>query len=75
MTSTPSPLSYGHDGRKCLGFILARGKLGLEAFNAKSVSIFETQRQAANPLLIKEGGPANDAIPDCLRRTPKAGVS
>jgi len=27
MSSAPSPLSYVYDGRECLGFILARGKL------------------------------------------------
>jgi len=54
----PSMLSV-YDGRECCGFVLARGKLGYEAFdpNDKSIGIFETQRRAANALLIKEGGP------------------
>jgi hypothetical protein len=55
----PTPLAYVYDGHKCLGHILARGKSGFEAFDGddKSLGIFETQRQAANALLIKEGGP------------------
>ena len=48
-----------YDGRQCLGHVLARGKTGYEAFdpNDKSLGIFDTQRQAANALLIKERGP------------------
>jgi hypothetical protein len=46
-----------YEGRLCCGFILARGKTGFEAFdpNDKSLGIFETQRQAAHALLVKEG--------------------
>jgi len=53
------PLAYVYDGRQCLGHVLARGPAGFEAFDANdtSVGIFETQRQAANALLIKEGRP------------------
>jgi hypothetical protein len=52
-------LAYVYDGRECLGHVLGRGKLGFEALDRddKSIGIFETQRQAANALLIKEGGP------------------
>jgi len=52
-TST-APMSYIYDGRECLGFVLARGKLGFEAMDReeKSLGIFDTQRQAANALLI-----------------------
>jgi hypothetical protein len=34
-------------------------KTGFEAFDAddKSLGVFETQRQAANALLVEEGGP------------------
>jgi hypothetical protein len=46
------------DGREAIGHIIARGRLGFEAFdpNNKSVGIFETQSQAANALLIEDGG-------------------
>ena len=52
--TTTAPLSYIYDGRECLGFVLARGKLGFEAMDreGKSLGIFDTQRQAANALLI-----------------------
>jgi hypothetical protein len=51
-----SPIMAG-DG--CVGFILARGPTGFEAFDGddKSLGLFPTQRQAANALLITEGGP------------------
>jgi hypothetical protein len=36
-------------GRQCVGFILARGKAGFEAFDAEqnSLGIYPTQREAA----------------------------
>jgi hypothetical protein len=51
-----APLAYVYDGRQCLGHVIARNKLGFEAFDGdeQSVGIFETQRQAANALLIEE---------------------
>ena len=59
MSSAPSPLSYVYDGQQCVGHVLSRGKAGFEAFDPNDISlgIFETQRQAANALLIKEGRP------------------
>ena len=59
MTARPTPLLTVYDGRQCLGHVLARGKAGYEAFDPsdKSLGIFETQRQAANALLIREVGP------------------
>jgi hypothetical protein len=46
------------DGREAIGHIIARGRLGFEAFDRdeKSLGIFETQSQAANALLIEDGG-------------------
>jgi hypothetical protein len=40
-------LAYVYDGRTCLGFILARGKLGFEALDRdeRSVGIYPTQRE------------------------------
>jgi hypothetical protein len=41
-----------YDGRECLGFILARGKLGFEAFTSdeRSLGLFPTQREAADAI-------------------------
>jgi hypothetical protein len=49
---TTSPLLSVYAGRECVGFILARGKLGFEAFTAdqKTVGLFKTQREAAAAL-------------------------
>ena len=53
------PLVSVYDGQQILGHVLARGKAGFEAFDIedRSVGMFPTQRQAANALLIAEGGP------------------
>jgi len=60
MTSTraqerPAMLSV-YDGRHCVGFILARGREGFEAFgsDAKSRGLFSTQREAAAALSPRE---------------------
>ena len=47
-----TPMVSVYDGRDCLGFILARGKLGFEAFDAqeRSAGIYPTQREAADAL-------------------------
>jgi hypothetical protein len=41
-----------YDSRRCLGYLIARGKNGFEAFDAddRSVGIFRTQHEAANAL-------------------------
>jgi hypothetical protein len=54
-----APIAYVYDGQQCLGHVLARGKTGYEGFDRddKSVGIFPTTKQAANALLITEGGP------------------
>jgi hypothetical protein len=41
-----------YDGRVCIGFVLPRGKLGWEAFDAddNSVGTFKTQAEAAAAL-------------------------
>jgi len=56
---TIAPMVSVYDGTACLGHVIARGRRGFEAFDRddKSLGIFETQRQAANALLIKEGRP------------------
>ena len=45
---TPSPMVSVYDGRKCLGFIFARGCRGYEAFSADehSLGVFLDQRDA-----------------------------
>jgi hypothetical protein len=51
--ATP-PLAYVHDDdRECLGFVLARGKLGFEAIEReeRSVGIYTTQREAAETIM------------------------
>jgi hypothetical protein len=47
-----SPLAYVYHGRECLGFVLARGKLGFEALDREehSLGLFSTQREAAAAL-------------------------
>jgi hypothetical protein len=47
---TGTPMSSIYDGRKCIGFILRRGKAGVEAFNLNqcSLGIFESDRAAAD---------------------------
>jgi hypothetical protein len=49
--TSPAMLSI-YDGRTCVGFILARGKTGFEAFTAdqRSLGIYPTQREAAAAL-------------------------
>jgi hypothetical protein len=47
-----APMSFVYDGRDCLGFILARGKLGFEAFtrDEHSLGVFATRREAADAI-------------------------
>jgi hypothetical protein len=47
---TGTLMSSIYDGRKCIGFILRRGKAGTEAFdlNESSLGIFESDRAAAD---------------------------
>jgi len=57
-TAAPSAAMVSvYDGRSCIGFIFARGKLGLEAFTAdeRSVGTFATKRDAANALMAQRG--------------------
>ena len=41
-----------YDGRQCVGFVLARGRVGFEAFDASehSLGVFKTQAAAINEL-------------------------
>jgi hypothetical protein len=54
MTARLSPMSYVYDdGRQCLGFIMARGKLGFEAIDRddRSLGMFPSEREAASAVL------------------------
>jgi len=50
MKTTTAPLSYVYDGRACLGFILARGCAGFEAFDReeRSLGLYPAALAAAN---------------------------
>jgi hypothetical protein len=63
-----SPMAYVYDGRRCLDFILARGKLGFEAMDRdeQSLCLFRSRQAAADALTGKDRGPE---IPS---RTPLA---
>jgi hypothetical protein len=52
--ATP-PLVSIYDGQRCLGFILARGKTGFEAFAAdeQSLGLFQSQKGAVAALLAQ----------------------
>jgi hypothetical protein len=43
-------MAYVYDGRACVGFVLARGRAGFEAFDREQVSlgVFKTAAAAAN---------------------------
>jgi hypothetical protein len=48
--SNPLPLQAVYSGQDCLGFLLSRGKQGVEAFTAAedSLGFFPDQKSAAN---------------------------
>jgi hypothetical protein len=62
LASSPKPSKNQYhwcsvfDGRECVGHIVSRGKLGVEAYDARdrSVGIFPTMPLAANALI--DGG-------------------
>jgi hypothetical protein len=49
------PLVSIYDGQRCLGFILARGKTGFEAFAAdeQSLGLFQSQEGAVAALMAQ----------------------
>ena len=53
MKTTTAPMSYVYDGRECRGFVLARGRLGFEAFDSeeRSLGVYGTQREAAAAIM------------------------
>jgi hypothetical protein len=61
-----------YDGRRCVGFILARGKAGYEAIDLDKVSqgFFPTQEEAAAALcqlLWSCGSPTRSSLWGCER--------
>jgi hypothetical protein len=52
--STTSPLLSIYDGQELVGFVLARGRRGYEAFNAgeRSLGMFKTQNGAVNKIQL-----------------------
>jgi hypothetical protein len=51
--SATTPTVSFYDGRACLGFILARGRAGFEAFDSeeRSLGVYGTQREAAAAIM------------------------
>jgi hypothetical protein len=51
-----TPIAPVFSGKVCLGFILASGEAGFEAFSAdeKSLGLFPTQREAAAAIMRGE---------------------
>jgi hypothetical protein len=49
------PLVSIYDGQRCVGFILARGKTGFEAFVAdeQSLGLFPSQKEAVAVLMAQ----------------------
>jgi hypothetical protein len=47
-----------YDGRECVGFVLARGRRGFEAFTAAetSLGLFETRDAAVDECVKRNGG-------------------
>jgi hypothetical protein len=47
-----------YDGQRCLGHLLPRGKLGVEAYDAddRSLGLFPDQKTAADAVSQKAGG-------------------
>jgi hypothetical protein len=52
-SSSSFPLLSVYDGRICRGFVVARGKLGFEAFDCdkRGLGTYPTQREAANAIM------------------------
>ena len=58
--TTTAPMLSVYDGRQCVGWILARGKTGFEAFDAgeRSLGLFDNQREAADAVSAAAGAAA-----------------
>jgi hypothetical protein len=60
-----TPFAYVTDGRECIGFVLARGRLGHEALDRQQVSlgIFPTAAAAANAVFNATANEKNACTP------------
>jgi hypothetical protein len=56
--SSVTPMLSVYDGRQCIGFVLARGHRGYEAFTAgeRSLGVFSTQAAAVDECIKQTGG-------------------
>ena len=52
VNSRRSPLSSVYDGQRCIGFLLSRGRAGVEAFDCdeRSLGVYPTQGEAVNAI-------------------------
>ena len=52
-----------YDGSRCIGYLMPRGKTGVEAFdaNTRSLGIFPTMKAAADAVSQAAGGTASSA--------------
>ena len=55
--NNPAPMLSVYSGRDCLGFILARGPRGFEAYDVdeRSLGLFDNQRAAADAVINAAG--------------------
>jgi hypothetical protein len=55
MSAPITPMLSVYNGKRCVGFIIARGKAGFEAFdrNERSLGTYPTQRTAADALEVR----------------------
>ena len=55
--TAPSIISVYDDGRRCIGFLLNRGRLGWEAFDANEQPLGAIEDQATAAAAIAEPAP------------------
>jgi hypothetical protein len=57
-SNAPFPVLSVYDGRQCVGFVLARGRRGYEAFTAgeRSLGVFETKDAAIGECIETKTG-------------------
>jgi hypothetical protein len=62
--NSKTPLVSVCDGRECVGFILARGKTGFEAFDCdeRSLGVYPTQGEAVNAIPNNEGNKCSKSL-------------
>jgi len=50
--TSSTPMLSVYDNKRCIGFLINRGKLGVEAFDSeqRSIGIFTSQKEAADAI-------------------------